>query len=674
MKPPAKIFTLKDLFEIAHRQVKGMILIFFVICAIGIFSYVRTRRIYQSDVEIQVASNQEGSGSNQADPVNQVTRPNEGLDLNTQIEVLESAKILTDAYSAAGLPIDNGPDAPVITVGVVGKASVLQINVASPDPNVALNLAAYIPRAYRNYLETMQQAQATKALSFLELRLATVTAQYKQQLDELNKFKLAKGLSSQVNEESALSDQVASATSQVQSAKSNLISEKLKLSTIIASRDQLKATIQSPTIQANTAELEAQRNLITNLKSKLAQMLEVYQPTSTEVQGAMSELKVQEQRLAAMPKEENLSGTTRNPLLLSLKGDIIDANASVKAAQGTYDNAVLNLQKATQALQNYHRIQPNQAQMEQNVALTEAAVAKIKNDIGVVELRRNSAKSPTTRLNGPTPAVKIKPILSQYMILSVLLGILGMVGFAFLKDSLDESFHSAAEVSEVAEALIIGEIPALPQRATALVRKELTIQANEAYASACFSVMDALANLTPAIILVTSCESKEGKSALAMNLALTASIDYDRVLLVDFNPTSDGLPKLVNENSTPGIAQVIDQTALLADCIQPLGEHPISFLPFGREDGPSMGGMSRAKLVALMEELRDRADVVIVEAPPYYSALTKQLVAVADGAVLSCRLGVSKRNAMKRCVDMLRSKDQRILGIVVAEKGGLKAA
>jgi Mrp family chromosome partitioning ATPase len=68
----------------------------------------------------------------------------------------------------------------------------------------------------------------------------------------------------------------------------------------------------------------------------------------------------------------------------------------------------------------------------------------------------------------------------------------------------------------------------------------------------------------------------------------------------------------------------------------------------------------------LLKALDERADVVILDAPPLLPVTDAAVLArVADGAVLVVRVGKTKREQVTRAIEALTSVDARLLGTVI---------
>src|SRR5262249_53880554 len=97
------------------------------------------------------------------------------------------------------------------------------------------------------------------------------------------------------------------------------------------------------------------------------------------------------------------------------------------------------------------------------------------------------------------------------------------------------------------------------------------------------------------------------------------------------------------------------------------GVHPnLTILPAGvpRRQAIDLAGSDR--MAALLHELRDRFDVVIVDTPPLLVASDALALAKdADGVVLGARIDPASRGALERAALVLRRAGGNLLGPVM---------
>ena len=163
---------------------------------------------------------------------------------------------------------------------------------------------------------------------------------------------------------------------------------------------------------------------------------------------------------------------------------------------------------------------------------------------------------------------------------------------------------------------------------------------------------------------VTSATAGEGKTTTAVNLALALGLGQrHRVALVDANLRAPSVHAMLGLRPTAGLVDVIEERVPLESALWRFRSDHLYVLPAGQTADPHAIVASR-RLGLLLQELRRRFDVVIVDAAPILptaDALT--LGPELDGALLVVRAGRTPREVVRLAIDAL--PDVPLLGCVL---------
>jgi len=161
------------------------------------------------------------------------------------------------------------------------------------------------------------------------------------------------------------------------------------------------------------------------------------------------------------------------------------------------------------------------------------------------------------------------------------------------------------------------------------------------------------------VILVTSARPSEGKSFVAMNLALSIIFDEGlNVLLVDGDVARPSMSKILGlRNDLPGLTDLLlDDQAVLTDVLLREHEHPLTYLAAGAMVASAtdlFGGDRMETLVADMaERYSDR--IIIFDGPPLLAST--EPVALAEHAgqvVMVVDAEKTSRSAVDSALDLL---------------------
>ena len=167
------------------------------------------------------------------------------------------------------------------------------------------------------------------------------------------------------------------------------------------------------------------------------------------------------------------------------------------------------------------------------------------------------------------------------------------------------------------------------------------------------------------VVVVTSAVKDEGKSAAAVNLAYVLAQDLGKVtVLIDGdlkNPTLDAYAGVASE---PGLTDLLQETEPLDRCLQRLGELPLWIMPTGRALDRPVELSKISRLDAIISELRNRYEYIILDAPPILPLADMNVLGgMADVLVMVIRAGSTPQEAVQRALNSLKPKSQ--VGVVL---------
>ena len=308
-----------------------------------------------------------------------------------------------------------------------------------------------------------------------------------------------------------------------------------------------------------------------------------------------------------------------------------------------------------------------------NVQLYEALYQKIK-EAAIAAATKSSNIRVVDRarvLDRPT-----RPHRAQNIAIGLFAGILGGVILAFLREGMDtrvstpEDIKKCLGVESVSVVPIIGSGEAvahgrfwmwmLPGRARENPRVLQIDRPNspegEALRGICLSVrLSRRSGITPQVLLVVSPLPGEGKTTLSVNLALTLA-RHGSTCIVDADLRKEGVAPALKMVAAHGLREVLSGTMELDQVIMPLAQFPnLSLLAPGSAPGEPGGLIASNTMANLVDKLRQRFEFIVIDSPPILAFSDgRALSAVVDGIIMVGRCGVTKRENLKRAMELLR--------------------
>lgn len=168
-------------------------------------------------------------------------------------------------------------------------------------------------------------------------------------------------------------------------------------------------------------------------------------------------------------------------------------------------------------------------------------------------------------------------------------------------------------------------------------------------------------------LLVTSPGPEEGKSTMLANLAVTMAQGEKKVILADCDLRRPSLHKLFGLHQTTGLTtMMLDDQAMDEPPLQETGVPGLQLLASGPlpPSPPDLLGSRRMDLV--LEALKERADIVLLDAPPVVGVSDAAILATkVDGVMLVVSAGQTKRESVQTSKDMLEKVNANLIGAVL---------
>jgi len=172
-------------------------------------------------------------------------------------------------------------------------------------------------------------------------------------------------------------------------------------------------------------------------------------------------------------------------------------------------------------------------------------------------------------------------------------------------------------------------------------------------------------------LAISSALSEEGKTTTSANLAIVYALEGKRVLLIDCDLRRPRLHKVFRVPRSPGVAQVLRGDLSPAAAVRDTFFQDLSFLPAGRDTDGIADYIGSDRMRALLAELSDHFDTIIVDTPPVLAvADAVALGPLVDGVLLVVEAGSTDRHAVEQALNQLTGAGARVVGAVLNDSRG----
>jgi Mrp family chromosome partitioning ATPase len=287
-------------------------------------------------------------------------------------------------------------------------------------------------------------------------------------------------------------------------------------------------------------------------------------------------------------------------------------------------------------------------------------------------------------------AVQTQPRTKRDALLAVIVGLILGIAFAYLWETLDTKVRSAEEIGKHFRGLpLLGRLPPPGRRLEADSRLVMIAEPEgpdaEAFRMLRTNLEFVLLGGDIRTIIVTSAIEQEGKSTTVANLAVALARVGRRVALVDLDLRRPRIDRFFRLNG-PGLVQVAlghaDLDAALvpvgltgtttfsgrrtnADDGAPLSRGSLHVLPAGGYPPDRSAFFESQALGRILDSLEERADIVLVDAPPALQvgdamALSRKV----DGILVVARVNRVRRPMLHELERLLAMSPARPIGFI----------
>jgi len=679
---------LRDFFQVLmHRW--GVILLSTLCCAVlaALWSFLQTPE-FESTATLLIEHEYQGPLQKSNSPVAD-SSPDY---YETHFELLKSRRVIEKAAHALKLlerseytvpagwaggeqPLDPWEQALVrfeqkIKIKPVRGARLAKIIAQSNDASFAAEAANAIASAYIQLNEEVHAKKQAKALEWFSSNLGDLRKRVEQSQEALSSYRNKYGVV-EVGERQTPSGQrftelsselvkleirVAEAESRYQQT-ALLLSDKTSSGGIDWSKwEDLSEVLSSPLIQVLRAE---------EIKSSVtvAELAEKYGPLHPKIKGAEAELQnLRERILGEVRKIQRSLMQERNVLARRL--------GELRAVVGRQKRDVMQFDEH-HAKQSILDREVKSAQQMYDVFLTGAMEASLASELVAANVVIADLAIPASS--------PIKPRKVANIILGLLTGLIFGIGFALCLDHWNQSLKGSRDLASYLPGVtFLGAIPRLTHRTAkeSLIFSGLpALPALEAVRSIRVGILSSGMVSNHGSLVITSPGLKEGKSALAVNLALVMAQTGDvQVLLLDADlrtPRDSGSPVLPNDGERWGLAHFLNYEAEFEDVIYRSSGSHLWTIPRGKISGNASELLTSNRMKDLLEKCHAKKFFVIIDTPPVTLFSDPLLLGShADGVILVVAVGQTDREACQQATYSIIQSGAKLLGVVLQKAVG----
>jgi polysaccharide biosynthesis transport protein len=681
-QPESTQTDIGGLGRVFARRLRPMLAIFFGFVGLVLIlslvmpkSYTTTVKLIAGNSGSSLDSSGSTSGtSTSAGPNSDIPALNALLILSgvqsaeTYVELFQETPVAEQVISALRLNVSPHELLHHLAVKPVTNTSIISLAVTWGNPNGSAQIANEFGNVVVDRERQLVASQANTAMGFLNAQLPVAQKTMTDAQTQLARYETQ--------------HHIADINSQTQTMIQSLATLDSKIGQVQADRQQAQAQFSSTQGQLGRTsstirggEEVAQNPVLGQLQSQLSQVdvqLQTALQQYTEKHPTVIQLRAQEAQIKREIAQQQATivantNTVPNPLYQQLQ-----QQAAQYSTQIASDSAQLDaLHKEEHGLNPQLEGLPAEAQTLTNLqAQAQSAqnvYSALQQKYNNAAIARDTALSDVTITQPADPRyADIRPNLLLNLALGIALGAILAVLGAFVIDYLDNTIKDDREVEEELALPSLGSIPLVKMRNGTPELPWVRTMSVEAFLQLVTSIKYA-SDTRLSTLVVTSPTQADGKSTIALNVALAMGELEPRVLLVDADLRRASLHMKLRMKNARGLSDILVGRSTFSEVVQSTRYPGLDILTSGTPAPNPIKLLESKRMDDLLREAQERYRCIVIDGTALSVNVDSAVVArKADGTVLVLSANRTDVRAAKRALRRMQQVGvHNVLGYVL---------
>jgi succinoglycan biosynthesis transport protein ExoP len=602
--------------------------------------------------------------------------------LNTQSQIMVSQQVLTAALADPTvqlLPLLKQPEPLArlrngLSVKTIPRTHLMELEVTQADPDSAMRLARAVLGAYMARAAGAEQEGDRRTRQLLEAEQSRLRAQLDRQSNEIRKLAEAYGTSSEKMFEilrEGLEKYTLETKQELERADLEIFQlqqqiEQVQKGNVLMTQpdewhNQRQAAIEAdPGVRLVRRDLESAVAKQARLASAHGVDPKLVVEAQHDVQRLRDDLAKERKRAAAdidnelaqrqQERLEQTSARLANALAMAQRRrQVLQERVDKRDAEG------MSIGRQGLEIQN----------LREQRELTRQDYERVVERLKRLEIE---SQRPTRISMASPPEIRPDGIVDKRFKMTVLavFGSLFVALFAALvRDRLDPRVHNVEEVETGTGLRLLGAVPSVADMQAGRITREQYLESFRVIRANLASVGSN--GSAPRSMLVTSAQAGEGKTSLAVSLAVSLTESGRHVLLVDGDIQLPQIARLLKLAPACDLKGVLLGSRSLKESVTESGIAGLQVLADHDNGDSARGTLNTQSAIDLVKQATSQYDYVVIDSPPVLGAADALFWAHAvDGVILTSLVGRSDRKAIRLARQRLASVGATLLGSVIA--------
>jgi len=668
--------NLRDLWAPLYRSRVSIIAIFVIVFSLAVVATLLTQPRYRATATVEIrAETQKVLATEDRDNSAGTAGPDAELFLDTQLNILKSHSIANAVGQSLGLynndaflramsikAVPSSPEArrklvssvliSNLKVSLASQTRIAEIVFSSPDPRLAQRVANSYADNYIQLNLARRFDSSRYSLDFLRTQIGEAQARLSQserqaigyarsaQLIDVSNAATSSGVD---NEPQSLTtaNLVGLNQAQSQATTKRIVAEQRWNVARATPLMTIPEVVANPTIQ----QLQQQRAILQSQYEQELQIRREDYPSVRQLYARIKEMSnqiatlagnvrstIREEYVAAQAQEEGMRADVKR-----LKTTTLDEQGRSIQLSILRRDVNTNRQQLDALLKRYNELNAQSGVQFNNLSVIDHAEVP------------DSTYWPSVPLN-----------VALALVLSIVVSAVYVLG----RENMFEMVRTPEDVDLRLHLPLLGAVPVQENIMAAMRDPKSAI--SESLSSIRTSLSLASTSGVPRLLVVTSTQAGEGKSTTCFGLAHSLAKLGRSVVIVDADLRRPNVHHLFEIKNVTGVSNILSGTASVESCIHhnlAPGVDVIVAGPIPPDTAELLGG---GRFKAVMGELAERYDHVLVDSAPVLGLADAPLVATTvDGIVYVVEAARNSVRSVQGALDRLQQSGTPLIGVVL---------